>query len=154
MEAASNQTRQPTACPSNLGRLLIILLLMTLFSSGCVSFRVDRINDGAEVPPPAPELISGKTTLTDVLARYGAPTHIVDMQEAFALVYEKSFYRGGQISIGIPLSDIIKTSFNLEAAGNLTRRDRLTFIFANDGVLREKSFEKGTSQPLWNSFWK
>ncbi len=154
MEAASKRIRPNTAYPSEASRLLISLLLATLVLSGCVSFRVDRISKGAEVPPPAPELKKGSATLTEVLVRHGAPTDILDLQGKFALVYRRSYYRGGQVSIGIPLSDIIKTSFNLEAAGNLLRHDMLVFIFTRDGVLEETTYEKGTDRPLWNTFWK
>ena len=147
--------RRHTECPSETGRRLIFLLLVTLLVlSGCVSLRVDRISKGAEVPPPAPELIKGAATLTDVLARHGAPTDILDMQGKFALVYRRSYYRGGQISVGIPLSDVIKTSFNLEAAGNPLQHDLLVFVFTRDGVLEEVTYEKGTERPLWNTFWK
>jgi hypothetical protein len=154
MEAASNRTQRLTACPSDFRLLLFFLLLATLIFSGCVSLRVDRINDGADVPLPAPELKKGAAALTDVLARHGAPTDILDMRGKFALVYRRSYYRGGQISIGIPLSDVIKTGFNLEAAGNLMRHDLLVFVFTNDGVLEEMTYEKGSERPLWNTFWK
>jgi hypothetical protein len=154
MAAASNQTRHLMVCPSSFGRLLFFLLFLTLITSGCVSLRVDMINKGAEVPPPAPELKEGRTTLTEVLAHYGAPTDILDMQGKFALVYKRTFYRGGQISFGIPLSEVIKTSFNLEATANLSRHDMLTLFFTNDGVLNEMIYEKGTNQPFWSSLWK
>ena len=147
--------RRNTACPSEAKRLLIFLLLVALLViSGCVSLRVDRISKGAEVPPPAPELKKGIATLTEVLARHGAPTDILDLQGKFALVYRRSYYRGGQISVGIPLSDVIKTSFNLEATGNLLRHDLLVFVFTPDGILEEVTYEKGTDRPLWNTFWK
>ena len=154
MEAASNRTQRPTACPSESGRLLIFLLLAVMVLSGCVSLRVERINRGAEVPPPAPDLKKGEATLAEVLARHGAPTDILDLQGKFALVYRRSYYRGGQDSIGIPFSDIVKTSFNLEAAGNLMRHDMLVFVFTDDGALEDMSYEKGTDRPLWNTFWK
>lgn len=131
-----------------------MLLVTLLVLSGCVSLRVDRISKGAEVPPPAPELKKGIATLTEVLARHGAPTDILDLQGKFALVYRRSYYRGGQISVGIPLSDVIKTSFNLEATGNLLRHDLLVFVFTPDGILEEVTYEKGTDRPLWNTFWK
>ena len=147
--------RRHTACPSEAKRLLIFLLLVALLViSGCISLRVDRISKGAEVPPPAPELKKGIATLTEVLARHGAPTDILDLQGKFALVYRRSYYRGGQISVGIPLSDVIKTSFNLEATGNLLRHDLLVFVFTPDGILEEVTYEKGTDRPLWNTFWK
>lgn len=147
--------RRHTACPSEASRLLIFLLLVTLLVlSGCVSLRVDRISKGAEVPSPASDLKKGIATLTEVLSRHGAPTDIVDMQGKFALVYRRSYYRGGQISIGIPLGDVIKTSFNLEAAGNLLQHDLLVFVFTRDGVLDEMTYEKGTDRPLWNTLWK
>ena len=92
--------------------------------------------------------------MTEVLAHYGAPTDILDMQGKFALVYKRTFYRGGQISFGIPLSEVIKTSFNLEATANLSRHDMLTLFFTNDGVLNEMIYEKGTNQPFWSSLWK
>lgn len=154
MEAASNRTQRLTACPSDFRLLLFFLLLATLIFSGCVSLRVDRISKGGEIPLPAPELKKGEATLGEVLAHHGAPTDILDMQGKFALVYRRSYYRGGQISIGIPLSDVIKTGLNLEAAGNLTRHDLLVFVFSNDGMLEDISYEKGTVRPFWNTFLK
>lgn len=134
---------------------MILSLLLILIVSGCVSIRFDRINKGAEVPMPAAELREGKTTLSEALARYGAPTDVVDLDGKFALMYKKSFYQGGQISLGIPLSDLFfQSSIKMEATGNLLRHDLLALFFTPDGILTETMYERGASHPFWGSFWK
>jgi hypothetical protein len=143
------------ACHFKFGKFSMLLLLLSLIVSGCVSLRFDRINQGAEVPLPAAELKEGKTTLAEVLARYGAPTEIVDMEGKFALLYKKSFYQGGQFSLGLPLSDVlIGANLKMEAVGNLLRHDILALFFTPDGILTETMYERGASHPFWGSFWK
>jgi hypothetical protein len=133
----------------------LFLLFLILILSGCVSVRFDRINKGAEIPVPAPELREGKSTLAEALARYGAPAEVVDMNGKFALLYRKSFYQGGQLSIGIPLSDLFfQSSLKLEATGNLLRHDLLALFFTPEGILTETKYERGASHPFWGSFWK
>jgi hypothetical protein len=143
------------ACRFKWRHLSIGLLLLIFLFSGCVSLRIDRINRGADVPVPSADLKEGKTTLAEVLSFYGAPTDIVDMKGKFALFYKRSFYQGGQISIGIPLTDMfLSPSLRMEATGNLLRHDLLALFFTPDGILRETLYEKGASQPFWGSFWK
>jgi hypothetical protein len=132
----------------------MILLLLSAMLYGCLSFRIDMVNNGADVQPLPQEFAVGKTTLTDVLVSYGAPADIVDMRGHYALYYQRAFYRGGQLSLSLPLSDVVKVSPTMDAAGNLWRYDSAVFIFSPEGVLSEMSYEKGTSQPLWNTFWK
>lgn len=143
------------ACRFNIRSLALGLLLTTLIFSGCVSMRFDRINKGADVPEPAAHLKEGTATLAEILSHYGAPTDVVDMKGNFALLYKKSFYQGGQISIGIPLSDLyFRSSLKIEATGNLLRHDLLALFFTPDGILAETMYERGASQPFWKSFWK
>lgn len=143
------------ACHFNFRPLALLLLLLILIFSGCVSLRFDRISKGGDVPSPSADLKEGKATLADVLKHYGAPTDIVDMNGKFALIYKKSFYQGGQISIGIPLSDLLfQSSLRMEAAGNLMRHDLLALFFTPEGILSETMYERGASQPFWKSFWK
>ncbi|PKN60092.1 MAG: hypothetical protein CVU53_04850 [Deltaproteobacteria bacterium HGW-Deltaproteobacteria-11] len=144
------------ACRFNFRPLALGLLLTTLIFSGCVSMRFDRINNGSDVPSPAAHLQEGTATLAEVLSHYGAPTDIVDMEGKFALLYKRSFYQGGQISIGIPLSDLLffQSSVKLEATGNLLRHDLLALFFTPDGILAGTMHERGASHPFWGSFWK
>ena len=130
------------------------LLLLNQILYGCLSFRIDMVNNGADVQPLPQEFAVGQTTLTDVLVSYGASADIVDMRGHFALHYQRAFYRGGHFSLSLPLSDILKVSPKMDATGNLWRYDSAVFIFTPEGVLSEMSYEKGTSQPLWNTFWK
>lgn len=131
-----------------------ILLVASLILGGCLSLRIDKVTDGAEVKPLPQEFAVGKTTLADILASYGAPADIVDMKGHFALHYQRSFYRGGQLSLSIPLSDVLRTSPKLDAAGNLLRYDAAVFILTPDGVLSEMTYENGIARPLWNTYWK
>jgi len=130
------------------------LLLLGQILCGCISFRIDKINDGADVHPLPQEFVVGKTTLREVLASYGAPVDIVEMTGHFALHYQRAFYRGGNFSVGIPLSDVLRVSPTLDTMGNLQRYDSAIFVFTLDGVLSEMNYVRGTSHPLWGTYWK
>ena len=154
MGAAFKQIQPLTECRFNriLGALTLLLLSQIL--CGCVSFRIEKVNAGAAVQPLPQEFVIGKTTLTDVLASYGAPVDIVEMTGHFALHYQRAFYRGGNLSLGIPMTDILRVSPTFAATGNLQRYDSAVFVFTLDGVLSEMNYAKGTSLPLWDTYWK
>jgi hypothetical protein len=132
----------------------MIPLLLCQILCGCPSFRIDRINNGSEVKPLPQAFAVGKTTLADVLSFYGAPADIIDMEGHFALHYQRTFYRGGQLSLSLPLKDIIKVSPALDVAGNLQRYDAAVFIFTPEGILSKMIYDHGTGHPLWNTYWK
>jgi hypothetical protein len=139
-------------CLSNkiIGILLIFFLGQFLW--GCISLQIEKFNDGADVPPPPDEFLAGKTSLQEVLSYYGAPTEIVHLKGAFALHYQRALYRGVDISIGLPLRDVLNPK--LDTRGNLFRYDTVVFIFTPEGVLKDLKYEKGTSRPLWSTFWE
>ncbi|MDD5169855.1 MAG: hypothetical protein PHN75_13615 [Syntrophales bacterium] len=132
----------------------VALLCFGQILLGCVSLRIEKVRSGADVAPPPREFIIGKTMLADVLAFYGAPAEVVDMKGHFAMLYQKAYYRGGQLSAGIPLSDVLKSTPKLDAMGNLQRYDTAVFIFKSEGVLSEMSYVQGTNHPLWSTYWK
>jgi hypothetical protein len=133
----------------------LCLLLLIPMIAGCLNARFEKISKGADVPAPSTGLKVGQATLTDALKQYGAPADIVDMNGKVALIYKKSFYQGGQISIGIPLSGLsFPSSLRMEATGSLMRHDLLALFFTPDGILSETMYERGASQPFWESFWK
>ena len=131
-----------------------MILFMGQFIWGCVSLQIEKFNDGADIPPPPDEFMAGKTLLQEVLSCYGAPNEIVHMKGAFALHYRKTLYRGMDISIGIPLKDVWAPSPNLESRGNLSRHDTVVFVFTPEGLLKDWKYEKGTSRPLWGTYWE
>ena len=131
--------------------LLVILFLAHLLG-GCVSLRIAKLNDGADVPPPPDEFIAGKTSLEEVLSHYGAPSEVVNMKGLFALHYRRTLYRSVGIGVGIPLIDVARAS--LIATGDLSRYDAVVFVFTPEGLLKDLKYEKGTSRPLWSTFWK
>jgi hypothetical protein len=121
---------------------------------GCVSLQIDKINDGADISPPPDEFTAGKTSLQDVLNFYGAPSEIVDMEGHFALHYHRTMDRVGRVSIGVPSSDVLKVGPEFNARGTLLRHDTVVFVFTPEGLLEDMIYEKGTSRPLWGTFWK
>ena len=154
MGAAFKQKRPDMECRFKRIPWAITLLLFSQILYGCITFRMEKVNDGADVQPLPQEFVVGKTTLTDVLASYGAPADVVDMKGHFALHYERAFYRGGNLSLGIPLTDVLRVSPTLDATGNLQRYDSAVFVFTLDGVLSEMNYARGTSHPLWETYWK
>jgi hypothetical protein len=120
--------------------------------SGCVSLRIEKAQEGADVLPPPVEFAQKKTLLEEILFCYGAPTDFVDMNDDFALQYRRALYRGMKVSIGIPLKYALMPSPSMESAGNLLRYDTAVFIFTPDGVLKDMKYEKGTNRSLWEDY--
>ncbi len=133
---------------------IITAMLIGQVIFGCVSFHIDKINDGVDIPTPPDEFKAGKTSLQEVLIYYGAPAEIVNMKGHFALHYQRTMNRAGHISIGVPLIDVLKASPTLNARGNLLRHDTVVFVFTPEGLLEDMKYEKGTNRPLWDTFWR
>ena len=133
---------------------IMTALIAGFVISGCVSLRIEKINDGTAVLPPPEGFMAGKTSLHEVLLYYGAPTDIIDMQGYLALHYQRTFYRGGHLSIGIPLGDVFKASPSMDARGDLALHDAIILIFTTDGLLKDMRYEKSTSRPLWDTYWE
>jgi hypothetical protein len=140
-------------CPFNGIIRVAAALLMAQAISGCVSLRIEKIQQGADVLPPPVEFIQKKTLLEEILSCYGAPTDLVDMNGDFALHYRRALYRGMQVSMGIPLKYALLPNPSMEATGNLSRYDTAVFIFTADGVLKDMKYEKGTSRSSWEDYW-
>ena len=133
---------------------LVALALLCQVLTGCPSFRIDRFNDGADVKPLPPSFAVGRTSLAEVLDAYGAPAEVINMKGHFALHYQRSFYRGGQLSVSIPLHDVIKVSPSFDMSANMQRYDAALFVFTPEGVLLEMAYAKGTAHPWWKTYWK
>jgi len=141
-------------CLSNSIIRVAAALLLSQVLSGCVSLRIEKMQEGVDVAPPPVEFIQKKTLLAEVLAGYGAPTDLVDMNGDFALHYRRALYRGMRVSMGIPLKSVLLPNPSMEAKGNLLRYDTAVFIFTADGVLKDMKYEKGTSRSLWEDYWR
>jgi len=133
---------------------LTAALLMAQAISGCLSLQIEKVQEGVDVLPLPDEFIREKTSLKEVLSRYGAPTDLVDMNSDFALHYRRVLYRGMNVSIGIPLKNALLPNPSVETTGNLLRYDTVVFIFAADGVLKDMKYEKGTDRSLWEDYWE
>jgi hypothetical protein len=131
-----------------------VVLLIPLAISGCISLRIDKIQEGVEIFPPTDEFARGKTSLQEILSCYGAPDDLVDMNGDFALHFRKALYRSLNISLGIPLKNIALPNPSIATTGNLLRYDTVIFIFTADNVLKDIKFEKGTSRSLWEDYWQ
>lgn len=136
-----------------LGLLAVTLLLIGATMTGCVSLRLEKGAEGRPLPEATPALEPRKATLTEVLQLYGAPEHIGALADGFALTYERNAYRGLSLSIGLPLSDTVRTSADMTARGSLIRYDTLMFFFTKEGVLRHSILERGSQTPLWKTYW-
>ena len=154
MEAVLKLGQPLMRCRSNKIIWILIILFIGQVICGCVSLQIDKINDGADIPPPPDEFKAGKASLQEVLSCYGAPVEIVNMKGHFALHYRRTMGRAGHISIGVPLIDVLKAGPELNARGTLLRHDTVVFVFTPEGMLEDMIYEKGTSRPLWGTFWK
>ena len=129
-------------------------MLIAQAISGCVSLQIDKIQEGVDVLPPPIEFLQKKTLLSEILSSYGAPTDLVEMNGDFALHYRRALYRGMNVSIGIPLKYALLPSPSLKATGNLLRYDTVVFIFAEDGVLKDMKYDKGTGRSFLGDYWQ
>ena len=99
---------------------IMTALLAGFVISGCISLRIEKFNDGADILPPPEGFTAGKTFFQEVLQYYGAPTEIIDMQGHLALHYLRSFYRGGHLSIRYSPGDAYNVSPKFDARGDLS----------------------------------
>jgi hypothetical protein len=131
----------------------LLVVLSSILITGCFSFRIMNAREGNDVLDPLSRFQPGKSNLGDVLAAYGAPTEVHNLGGETLLVYERMHYRGGEMTVGIPLSDILPTSVNLSGHGDLIRYDTAAFFFRPDAVLLRTAFVQGTVYPFWETFW-
>ena len=139
-------------CPFSSIIRIVAALLLTQAISGCMSLQIEKRQEGGDVLAPPVEFLQKKIVLDEILSSYGAPTEIVDLNGDFALHYRKAHYRGMDVSIGIPLQNLMLYS-NMGAYGNLLRYDAVVFIFTADGVMKDMKYEKGSSRSLWDDYW-
>jgi hypothetical protein len=133
---------------------LTAAFLMAMALSGCLSLQIEKIQEGIEILPPPAEFIREKTSLKEVLSRYGAPTDLFDMNGDFALHFQRALYQGMNVSIGVPLKNALLPNPSVEATGELLRYDTVVFIFTADGVLKDMKYEKSTARSLWKDYWQ
>lgn len=133
---------------------LAAVLLAVQAVTGCVSLRIEKVQEGADLLPPRGEFMREKTSLGEILAYHGAPAEVVEMSGDFALHYRRALSRGMSFSIGLPLKYALLPNPSLRANGDLLRYDTAVFIFSQDGVLKDMQYEKGTQRPLWKDYWQ
>lgn len=150
------QQRLPMVCLSEYKIRIIsfFIILSSFLLVSCVSFRIIKINNGTDILHPAKLIHKGKTGLSDILSVYGAPCKIIEVDGKTVIIYEKSYYKGAQLSIGIPLSEITGANLSMTAFGNLLRYDTLMATFDDNYILIDIAYERGTDQPFWTSLYK
>ncbi len=136
--------------------VVFFLLLAGLFLSGCITYQIARYVEGDEVVLPDDDRLQvGKATLGEVLALLGAPDSVAKAGMEDLLVYERALLYRNRIKLGIPipLSSLIRTSFDASAYGTLVRYDSLALFFNSEGILSQKIFEKGSSYPYFKTLF-
>jgi len=131
------------------------LLVAGFFLSGCITYQISRYVEGDEVVLPNDRLEVGKTTLGEVLSLIGAPDNVAKVGMENLLIYERALLYRNRIKVGfpIPLSSLLRTSFDASAYGTLVRYDSLALFFNSEGILSHKTFEKGSSHPYFKTLF-
>jgi len=131
------------------------LLVAGLFLSGCITYQISRYVEGDEVVLPNDRLEVGKTALGDVLSLIGAPDNVAKVGMENLLIYERAVLYRNRIKVGIPipLSSLIRTSFDASAYGTLVRYDSLALFFNSEGILSHKTFQQGSNQPYFKTLF-
>jgi hypothetical protein len=132
---------------------LTVVLFLAQAVSGCLSLQIEKAQEGVDILPPLAEFTPEKTSLDEILAYYGAPAEVVDMNGDFALHYRRALSRGASFSIGFPLKYTFLPNPSIKANGDLLRYDTAVFIFTADGVLKDMKYGKGTERSLWEDYW-
>ena len=140
-------TRQPMACPSKIFRFLMYLFIAGTLVTGCVSYRFIRGTEGRLIPSSSEECQEGKTTLQEALEALGAPDQVAELEGKDVLIYRRSLLAQSGLSFGLPLTDILISSFDISAHGTLVRYDLLLLFFTPDGILTKIVIEKGSQHP-------
>ena len=133
----------------------LIIFLASVLLRGCISYQVARYVEGDEVVFVHGQLQEGKTTLGEALALLGAPDNVAKIGLENLLVYERALLYRNRIRVGIPLplSSVLRGSFDISAYGTLVRYDSLALFFTSDGILRREAFVKGSSRPYLRSLF-
>jgi hypothetical protein len=140
-------TRQPMVSLFKVFAFMIYPLIMCSFITGCVSYRVIKAVEGRSVPQDLSELRVGVTTLQEALEILGAPDQVAELEGKDICIYRQTLLANKGLSLGIPLSDILGTSFDFSAHGELVRYDLIVLSFTPDGILTEIASEKGSRYP-------
>ena len=127
--------------------LVSIIVFVNVLLSGCITYQIAKYVEGDELIVPREELEVGKTTLEEALSVLGAPDRVAKVGLENLLVYERALLYRNRIKVGIPLSELIRGSFDIAAYGTLVRYDSLALFFNTEGILSHKTFEKGSSHP-------
>jgi len=155
MASASMLRRQNMDCRVKIF-VVLFLLLAGLLLSGCITYQIARYVEGDEVVlPDDGQLQVGETTLGEVLALLGAPDNVAKAGLEDILVYERALLYRNRIKLGIPipLSSVIRTSFDASAYGTLVRFDSLALFFNSEGILSHKTFQQGSSHPYFKTLF-
>jgi hypothetical protein len=131
------------------------LIVAGFLLSGCISYQITRYVEGDEVVFPNDRLEVGKTTLGEALSLLGAPDRVAKAGLEDLLVYERALLYRNRLKVGfpIPLSSLIKTSFDASASGTLVRYDSLALFFNSERVLSHKTFQQGSKHPYFKTLF-
>lgn len=134
-------------------RITLVVLVLPMLLSGCLSYQLLGGVEGAEVPHPGDRLVVGKTTLGETLTLLGAPDAVDRVTGYDLLIYERAITRSNRLAVGIPLAYVWtwRMGLDLAAYGGLVRYDRLILFFNPEGVLSRTAFEQGSSHSYWKA---
>ena len=146
------QRQLPMRCHFSSILMVVAALVLAQAISGCMSLQIEKRQEGGDVLAPPVEFLQKKIVLDEILSSYGAPTDVVDMNDDFALYYRKALYKSMDVSLGIPLQNLMLYS-NMGAYGNLLQYDAVVFIFTADGVMKDMKYRKGSNRSFWDDYW-
>jgi hypothetical protein len=131
------------------------LIVAGFLLSGCISYQITRYVEGDEVVFPNDRLEVGKTTLGEALSLLGAPDRVAKAGLEDLLLYERALLYRNRLKVGfpIPLSSLIKTSFDASASGTLVRYDSIVLFFNSERVLSHKTFQQGSKHPYFKTLF-
>ena len=134
-------------------RRLPLALVAPLFCTGCVGFMIDRSRDGLPRPVVDARLLeTGRSTLTETLARLGPPDVILRVgrvNRAYYVSWDSDYYKF-MISATLPFRNFSWDVFILSLGSEEFRMARLEFDRA--GVLRDLQWVDFESSSRGQSF--
>lgn len=134
-------------------KFIVVLVCLPAIASGCLSLRIEKaVLD--TMPGSADELKVNISTLQDALIVCGAPADVIDVEGRTVLIYERGFYTGTQLSLGIPVSKYAGPDLNVSGYGRLWRYDRLALFFSPDWILTRRDYVKGSEDPFLSTLFR
>ncbi len=122
-------------------RILILMIVLTAITSGCV---IGRVYVGSEIKDDVQDkIVVGATNKSDILRVYG-PAYTVRRQYDGDVFIYRYFRRNSSV---LDIIEPVFTRLTIFSYSRIQQKDdSLVILFDNDGAVKSYGFHQGTSE--------